>query len=127
LTVTGLLFFCRPSGQFFYTHAMKRCVQRRVFAVLYAVAVIWTVWPIACVASANLIASVLHCRLSEGGPSPCTFLGTDISRQLYVLALSFWYALTTLPTGIPAIVLVAVVHCVMSFAARRGAADRRRT
>jgi hypothetical protein len=98
---------------------MKNPARRRVFCVLYAVAVIWTIWPIAFVALANLIASALHCRLSEGGPLPCTVLGMDISRQLYVLALSFWYALTTLPTGIPAIAVLVIAHCLAALAARR--------
>lgn len=71
----------------------------RVFALLYLLTAVWTLWPVASVAVTNGIAALLDCRLSEGGPLPCHLLGHDISRQMYVGAATFWLALVTLPTG----------------------------
>jgi hypothetical protein len=58
----------------------------------------------------DAIAALLHCKLSEGGPSPCSLLGVDISHQLYAGGVSFWFALTTLPTGVPLLLLLAALH-----------------
>jgi hypothetical protein len=81
-----------------------------VFRVLYSLVAVWTLWPIGSVLLADGIAAALHCRLSEGGPIPCSAFGVDISRQPYVSALAFWYALTTLPTGVGLLLAVAVSH-----------------
>lgn len=67
-------------------------------------------WPIASVLVANVIAESLHCKLSEGGPSPCRLLGADISHQLYVGGVLFWLALTTVPTSVPLLLLLAASH-----------------
>lgn len=88
-------------------------ITRRIFLILYVTAAAWTLWPIVCVAVTNCIAALFHCRLSEGGPLPCRAFGTDISRQMYVGALSFWYALVTLPTGVPIFLFVALVRALL--------------
>ncbi|MDQ7979896.1 hypothetical protein QYH69_21895 [Paraburkholderia sp. SARCC-3016] len=85
-------------------------MRNRIFLILYSIAFAWTVWPIASVLLTNVIAASLHCRLSEGGPSPCRLLGVDISHQLYVGGVSFWLALTTVPTGVPLLLLLAALH-----------------
>ena len=92
-----------------------------VFRVLYSLVAVWTLWPIGSVLLANGVAAAFRCRLSEGGPLPCSAFGVDISRHLYVGAVAFWYALTTLPTGIGCLLLVAASHlCVHAVRAYRG-------
>lgn len=81
--------------------------------MLYLLAAAWTLWPIASVAVTDGVAALLHCRLSEGGPLPCHFLGHDISRQMYVGAVTFWLALVTLPTGAAALVGIFVLDIVI--------------
>jgi hypothetical protein len=86
-----------------------------IVRLLYCLVIAWTFWPIAILLLTNGVAGALGCKLSEGGPSPCHLLGLDISRAMYVGAVSFWYALTTLPTGIPLLILLGVVHlCVQA-------------
>jgi hypothetical protein len=85
----------------------------------YILVAIWTLWPIASVLVANIFAATFHCRLSESGSLPCHAFGRDISHELYVLATAFWFALTTLPTGVPLILLVAAVHLCVTLIRRR--------
>ena len=81
-----------------------------MFGLLYCLTGAWTVWPVVSVGVADGVAALLHCRLSEGGPLPCHFLGIDISRHMYIAAVSFWYALVTLPTGVPTLIAIGIAH-----------------
>jgi hypothetical protein len=92
---------------------LSRRARRYVFATLYSVAGVWTLWPVASLALTNVMARLLHCRLSEGSPLPCRLFGLDISKQMYIGAVAFWYALTTLPTGIAALITIATIHAVL--------------
>jgi hypothetical protein len=85
-------------------------LRTRIFMVLYCLVFAWTVWPIGSVLVTDAIAVSLHCKLSEGGPQPCSLLGIDISHQLYVGGVSFWFALATFPTGVPVLLLLAALH-----------------
>ena len=89
-----------------------------LWAIAYLLLAIWSLWPVASVLIANLIARVFGCRLSEGGPLPCHAFGHDISHPLYILATSFRFALTTLPTGIPLILLLAAIHLCIALVRR---------
>jgi hypothetical protein len=93
--------------------------RSKLFPLLYILAIAWTVWPIAVLLITNLVAHALHCRLSEGGPSPCVLYGHDISQSMYIGAVSFWYALTTVPTGVPLLSVIALGHLAVSVWKRR--------
>ncbi|MEX3630481.1 MAG: hypothetical protein VB138_14595 [Burkholderia sp.] len=96
-------------------------MRNRIFIALYSIAFAWTVWPIVSVLVTNVIAASLHCKLSEGGPSPCSLRGVDISHYLYVGGVAFWLALTTVPTGVPVLLLLAALHLFLwANAKRRG-------
>lgn len=96
-----------------------RSRMKPFWAAAYVLLSIWTFWPVASVVAANSVAAAFHCRLSEGGPSPCHAFGWDISHPLYVMAVAFWASLTTLPTGIPLILLVAAAHLCTTLMRRR--------
>src|ERR1700754_4091159 len=98
--------------------AIARLRSKFFWLAAYLLLAFWTLWPVASVLIANLFARVFGCRLSEGGPLPCHAFGHDISHPLYILATSFWFALTTLPTGIPLILLLAAIHLCIALVRR---------
>lgn len=105
--------------------AIARLRSKFFWLAAYLLLAFWTLWPVASVLIANLFASVFGCRLSEGGPLPCHAFGYDISHPLYILATAFWLALTTLPTGIPLIVLLGAVHLCVTLARRYRSGGRK--
>jgi hypothetical protein len=53
--------------------------------------------PVLSVGLAGIIASSLGCQLDEGDIRPCIFCGLDIGGILYVMAVSGWLLIASLP------------------------------
>jgi hypothetical protein len=98
--------------------AIARLRPKFFWLAAYLLLAFWSFWPVASVLIANLVARVFGCRLSEGGPLPCHAFGHDISHPLYILGTAFWFALTTLPTGVPLLLLLGAIHLCVALVRR---------
>ncbi|QYD72582.1 hypothetical protein KZJ38_22985 [Paraburkholderia edwinii] len=105
--------------------AIARLRPKYFWIAAYLLLACWSFWPVANVLIANIVARLFDCRLSEGGPLPCHAFGHDISHPLYVLATSFWLALTTVPTGVPLILLLGIVHICITLVRRHRSRGRK--
>jgi hypothetical protein len=105
--------------------AIARLRPKFFWITAYLLLTFWSFWPVASVLIANILARLSGCRLSEGGPLPCHAFGYDISHPLYILATAFWFALTTLPTGVPLILLVGTVHICVTLVRRYRSRQRK--
>jgi len=61
--------------------------------------------PLVSVLLASLFAGLNGCRLHEGFPNPCVFLGIDFGEMLYSMAVAGWYIFFTVPIGIIGVVI----------------------
>ena len=69
--------------------------------------------PILSVLLASVLSSVFGCPVDEGSVHACSVLGLfDIGDLLYVLFVSGWYALVTIPLGIIGAVAGGVLYAV---------------
>lgn len=55
--------------------------------------------PIVSVLLVGLVANSLGCRVDEGSVHPCIFCGIDIGPVLYVMGVSGWFMLVSLPVA----------------------------
>jgi hypothetical protein len=91
------------------THA--RFPWRRYLALAATIALL-TLAPVLSVLAAYAIASVNDCTLHEGFVNPCLIAGVDLGSGLYTMGVLGWLGLITLPIGIPALVVLALVGTV---------------
>jgi hypothetical protein len=68
---------------------------RAAFAIIVLIATA----PMISVLISGVVAGVLGCRLDEGSPHPCPFMGVDLSEILYSMVVFGWLGLVTLPLG----------------------------
>jgi hypothetical protein len=74
-------------GPFFWFSAV--CVTILVIALL----------PVISVSLTYAISSALGCSVSEGGATPCPFMGVDLGETLVTMMVLGWLGLLTLPVG----------------------------
>jgi hypothetical protein len=87
-----------------------------VYLVVLAVIVVLAALPVLSVTVAGLVASANGCRLDEGGAHPCVIAGTDYGDTLYTLGVLGWLMLASLPLGVMALLVWAVVLGIHLFA-----------
>jgi hypothetical protein len=80
-----------------------------VYLVVLAVIVVLAALPVLSVTLAGVLASANGCRLDEGGAHPCVIAGTDYGDTLYTLGVLGWLMLVSLPLGVVALLVWAVV------------------
>ncbi len=90
-----------------------------VYLVVLAVIVVLAALPVLSVTVAGLVASANGCRLDEGGAHPCVIAGTDYGDTLYTLGVLGWLMLASLPLGVIALLVWAVVLAIHLFARSR--------
>jgi hypothetical protein len=56
-----------------------------------------------------ILAELNNCTLSAGSLSPCFLVGKDISKTLYIMFLSHWYAFFTVPIGFLGVILGVII------------------
>lgn len=79
------------------------------------------VLPIISVFTAIAIANLLNCEMNEGYANTCLLLGIDISELLYIMFVSGWFALATLPIiplGISLLIIGIVIRLVQKYRKR---------
>ena len=75
--------------------------------------VIFTLWPIASLLSASMIAEAHGCLVDEGSVHPCMISGEDWGETLTTLAVLGWLMLATVPLGLGASIvwlIVLIIH-----------------
>ena len=87
-----------------------------VYLVVLAVIVVLAALPVLSVTLAGVLASANGCRLDEGGAHPCVIAGTDYGDTLYTLGVLGWLMLASLPLGVMALLVWAVVLAIHLFA-----------
>jgi hypothetical protein len=78
--------------------------------------------PLISVIVASWVAESHGCTLHEGFVNPCIVDGEDMGETLYQMFVMGWFMLVTIPAGLVAIVVWAVVAIGMVVAGRRRAA-----
>jgi hypothetical protein len=89
----------------------------RALAVCLILIVLFAGLPVIGVVISTEVASALGCRLDEGNPHPCPFLGMDLAGLLYALFVSGWFGLLTIPLG--AVLFVVWLIAAIAFAVMR--------
>lgn len=80
-----------------------------VYWVALAVIVLLAALPVISVVIAGTIADANGCRVDEGSVHPCLVGGTDLGELLYTLGVLGWLMLLSIPAGIAAIGVWAVI------------------
>ncbi len=80
-------------------------------------------FPLLSALAAGTIANLNGCALNEGSANPCVIAGTDYGEELYSLGVLGWLAIATVPIGIAALAIWALVFIVAKI--RAAAHDRR--
>jgi hypothetical protein len=80
-----------------------------VYWVALAVIVLLAALPVISVVIAGTIADANGCRVDEGSVHPCLVGGTDLGELLYTLGVLGWLMLLSIPAGIAAIGIWAVI------------------
>lgn len=84
--------------------------MKRVGFWLFVGGGVFALLPVAAVLLASLLATIAGCNVNEGGAEACSLLGLDIGGLLYMLFVSGWFALITLPIGVPAVLVGLVLY-----------------
>ena len=79
------------------------------YAVVFAVIAVLALLPVASVFLAYTIAEPNGCRVDEAGIYPCVIAGVDFGPLLAYMAVSGWLMLASIPFGVMALVVWAVV------------------
>jgi hypothetical protein len=77
-------------------------------SVMIGIAVLAAI-PVLSAFTAGAIASFNGCRLDEGSVHPCSVLGIEMGDTLYFMGVLAWLGLATIPLGMIAIGVVAIV------------------
>lgn len=99
--------------------ASRRRFPWPVYLVVLAVIVVLAALPVLSVTVAGVVASANGCRLDEGAAHPCLIAGADYGDTLYTLGVLGWLMLASLPLGVIAVVVWAVVLGMHLFARSR--------
>jgi hypothetical protein len=83
-------------------------------AVSFVLIVLFAVSPLISALISGGIASALGCTVNEGGASGCIFMGRDIGETLAEMFVVGWLEFVTLPLGLFALAVWAVVACVVA-------------
>jgi hypothetical protein len=79
-----------------------------------AIIVLFAASPLVSLILAILIAAPFGCRLDEGSVYPCVILGVDFGTLLYVMSVSAWFVMFTVPfAGLALIVWLVVLLSVL--------------
>jgi len=84
-------------------------MKKRFINTGYWIIAVWTLWPMAPVVIAGIIAASCGCKVDEGSAHPCIVFGKDIGQLLYVMGVMGWLAIGTFPTGIIALAIFSVI------------------
>ncbi|WP_343840735.1 hypothetical protein [Bowmanella denitrificans] len=71
--------------------------KNRMLLSLFVLA--FTLIPIGCVYLSEAIASIVGCSVGEASTQSCELLGIDIGGLLYMLFVSGWLGIITIPVG----------------------------
>jgi hypothetical protein len=78
-------------------------IQKRFPWILYWIAlaliILIALAPVFAVVLCSVIANAYGCKVDEGSVHPCVINGKDYGEMLYVLGVSGWVMLATLPAG----------------------------
>jgi hypothetical protein len=69
--------------------------------------------PLVSLLLAMIIALPLGCRLDEGNVYPCVIFGLDFGTLLYVMAVSGWLAMFTVPVAGLALIVWLIVLVIL--------------
>ena len=75
----------------------------------FAFIAIFTLWPIASIFAAAMIADANGCRVDEGSVHPCMVLGSDWGETLYTMGVLGWLMLVTVPFGLGAFIVWLII------------------
>jgi len=85
--------------------------------------VVAAAFPLLAAFAAGTIANLNGCTLNEGSANPCVIAGADYGDTLYSLGVLGWLAIATVPIGIAALAVWALIFIVAGI--RAAAHDRR--
>jgi hypothetical protein len=94
-----------------------------IFIAIGTFIVVAAAFPLLAAFAAGTIANLNGCALNEGSANPCVIAGTDYGETLYSLGVVGWLAIATVPIGIAALAVWALVFIVTTI--RAAAHDRR--
>jgi len=83
------------------------------FRILISVAIALCLLPVASVVFSALTAGSAGCQLDEGNVHACVLGGHDYGDTLYVMFVSGWFALVTLPillVMVPVWIVCEILH-----------------
>lgn len=105
--------------------AAKRVFRIRwpIFIAIGTLIVVAAAFPLLAAFAAGTIANLNGCMLNEGSANPCVIAGADYGETLYSLGVLGWLAIATLPIGIAALAIWALIFIVAAI--RAAAHDRR--
>lgn len=87
--------------------------------VTLAVILLLAALPVISVIIAGTIADANGCRVDEGSVHPCLVGGTDMGELLYTLGVLGWLMLLSIPAGLAAIGIWAVILLAHRFSWKR--------
>jgi hypothetical protein len=94
-----------------------------IFIAIGTLIIVGAAFPLLAAFAAGTIANLNSCLLNEGSANPCVIAGTDYGDTLYSLGLMGWLAIATVPIGIAALAVWALIFIVAGI--RAAAHDRR--
>ncbi len=97
----------------------------RALAASLILIVLFAGLPVIGIVISTEIASALGCRLDEGNPHTCPFLGMDLGGLLYALFVSGWFGLFTIPVGVVLLLVWLIAAIVSAFIHLRARSARR--
>jgi hypothetical protein len=88
-------------------------VIKRLMILALGLIVLFAAMPVLLTLAASVVAGALGCRLNEGGVHSCVLFGHDIGGALNTMFVSHWFAYTTIPGAVAALVVWIVVALIL--------------
>ncbi len=77
---------------------------------VFALVLAFSLAPITSAIAGAYIGEAAGCKLSAADVHPCEVLGVDLGEPLYMLFMMHWLAMGTVPTGLGALAIMAIVN-----------------